>query len=72
MRKIGISKPNKSLDKYLDWLNYFNVVYEILDWNKKEDIKKIDDCSGLILTGGVDIYPEIYCDWETDKDKGNF
>jgi len=72
MQKIGISKPNKSLERYLDWLNYFNVAYEILDWNKKEDLTKINDCKGLILTGGVDIYPEIYCDWETDKERGNF
>ncbi len=70
--KIGISKSNTEWDKYLIWLEYFNVQYHILDYQNKVDINKLDDCSGLILTGGVDIYPEIYFDWDSSDRKGTY
>lgn len=63
--KIALSKTETNFSIYQDWLNRYNFVFEILDYEGKEDeISKMDNCSGLILTGGVDIYPEIYCDWD--------
>ena len=67
--KVAVSKPNKSLENYLSWLDFFNIEYDVLDWQKSDNINNIDLCNGLILTGGVDIYPEIYCDWESNKDE---
>lgn len=61
------------MQKYTDWLDNYNLNYEILDYeNANEGYEKTLECSGLILTGGVDIYPEVYCDWENNEDKGKF
>lgn len=71
--KIGISKSESKFDKYTNWLEHFNVQYEVLDYeNSDEGIKKFENCSGLILSGGVDIYPEIFCDWDTPQTKGTY
>ncbi len=70
--KIGISKSDTGWDKYIAWLEYFNSQYIILDYKDKNDLSKLDDCSGLILTGGVDIYPEIYFDWDPSERKGTY
>lgn len=70
---IGISKSESKFDKYIDWLEYFKVDYIVLDFEKnEEDLKKFDNCAGLILSGGVDIYPEVYCDWDTPETKGTY
>jgi putative glutamine amidotransferase len=58
--KIAISKSNSGFSYYLDWLDFFNVKYEIFDWEDLSNINKFNDCSGLILTGGTDIYPGFY------------
>lgn len=71
--RIGISKSESKFEKYLNWLNHFKIDYEVLDFaNNATDIKKFDECAGLILTGGVDIYPEIFCDWDTPETKGTY
>lgn len=71
--KIGVSRTESKFDRYLNWLEYFSVRHEILDFeNPEEGFNKFNECSGLILTGGVDIYPEIYCDWETKEMKGKY
>lgn len=71
--KIGISKSESKFERYLIWLNHFKIDYQILDFeNNEKDLKKFDGCSGLILTGGVDIYPEIFCDWDTPETKGTY
>jgi|WetSurSiteA1Bulk_404760.scaffolds.fasta_scaffold31204_2 putative glutamine amidotransferase len=69
---IGITKCERDFDKYLIWLDYFNARYCVLDYMDAKALKKFDVCTGLILTGGVDIYPELYNDWETAEDKGKF
>lgn len=69
---IGITKCEKDFDKYLLWLDYFDARYCVLDYKDEEAFKKFNVCSGLILSGGVDIYPEIYNDWETADDTGTF
>jgi len=70
---IGISKTESRFFKYTNWLDHFKIDYTVLDYeNHDEDLKKFDNCSGLILSGGVDIYPEIYCDWDTPETKGTY
>lgn len=71
--KIGISKSDSKFERYLKWLDFWKVDYEVLNYEKNEvDLAKLDECSGLILTGGVDIYPELYCDWDTVETRGTY
>ncbi len=71
--KIGITKCESKFDKYLKWLEYFDIKYIVLDFEKnEEDMLNLDDCNGLVLTGGVDVYPELYCDWDTTETKGTY
>lgn len=71
--KIGLTKSGSKVFRYTEWLDKFNVKYEVLDYNNHEtDYLKLKDCSGLILSGGVDIYPELYCDWDTKETKGTY
>lgn len=70
---IGISKSESKFERYINWLEHNKVEYIALDFeNSEEDLKKLDDCAGLILSGGVDIYPEVYCDWDTPETKGTY
>jgi putative glutamine amidotransferase len=71
--KIGIAKSDSKFDRYLKWLDFWKVDYEVLDYeNNEAGLVKLDDCAGLILTGGVDIYPELYCDWDTVETRGTY
>ncbi len=71
--KIGITKTEARFEKYINWLDHFQISYVILDFeNHEEGLKRFGDCSGLLLTGGVDIYPEIYCDRDTTETKGTY
>jgi len=71
--KIGITRSDTNFPKYIEWLEYFNVDFEILDYlHPKDAFAKFENCSGLILSGGVDIYPELYCDWDTKETKGTY
>ena len=70
---IGISKTDTNFHLYCVWLDHFGVRYKALDYKMSEEgFKDFEDCNGLILTGGVDIYPEIYCDWDTAETKGTY
>ncbi len=70
-KSIGISKSDSKFDRYTNWLDTNNLEYIILDWetNNFDDIKK---CSSLLLTGGVDIFPEFYNDWEDGKNRDEY
>lgn len=71
--KVGITRCRSNFDKYLEWLSYFDIEFEVLDYeNGKQEQGKLDECSALILSGGTDIYPEIYCDWDTTKTRGTY
>lgn len=63
--KIALTKSNTGFQKYINWLEYFNVDFMIFDWEEKTPIELFENCNGLILTGGTDVYPGHY----TDKDK---
>jgi putative glutamine amidotransferase len=69
---IGISLCENNFDLYIKWLEYFKVEYIVLDYNDKDVMAKFKDVKGLILSGGVDIYPELYNDWETKEDTGKY
>ncbi|MEI7483850.1 MAG: gamma-glutamyl-gamma-aminobutyrate hydrolase family protein [Ignavibacteriota bacterium] len=69
---IGISLCENNFDLYVRWLNYFGVENVVLDYNDKDALSKFDNINGLILSGGVDIYPELYNDWETKEDVGKY
>ena len=72
--KVAVSKCKSKFDKYLNWLEHFGVKYEVLNYEEdnKKGMEMLTECSALILTGGTDIYPEIYCDWDTTKTKGTY
>jgi putative glutamine amidotransferase len=69
--KTAITRSNSNFQKYLDWLEKYSFPYVILDWesNNFDDIKK---CTSLILTGGADVFPEFYNDWEDGKNRGDY
>ena len=69
---IGITRCEKNFELYVKWLNHFDVEFVILDYNDKSAFSRFNDISGLILSGGVDIYPELYNDWETKEDAGRY
>ena len=72
MAKIaGISKCDRNFEPYLRWLENAGIEYIVLDYkqNNFEDIKK---CSSLVLTGGDDIFPEFYNDWEEGRDRTKY
>lgn len=71
--KIALTKSETKFDVYKSWLEQYYIDYEVLDYKKDSDgLSVLDDCSGLILTGGVDINPEIYCDPDTKENCGTF
>jgi putative glutamine amidotransferase len=69
---IGISLCEKNFDLYEKWLKHFKIEYAVLDYNDKDVMSKFQDINGLILSGGIDIYPELYNDWETKEDTGKY
>lgn len=71
MKKTGITRCDRNFEPYLNWLKSADVEYKILNYheNNFEDIK---DCSSLLLTGGDDIFPEFYNDWEDGKDRTKY
>lgn len=67
----AIAKSDSKFHNYTGWLEREKLPYVILDWEKNnfEDIK---GCSSLILTGGSDIFPEFYNDWEDGKNREEY
>jgi putative glutamine amidotransferase len=70
-KKAGISKSDSNFEFYLKWLESGGIEYIILDYHKNnfDDIK---ECSSLLLTGGNDIFPEFYNDWEEGRDRSKY
>lgn len=68
---IGLSRSNSSFPKYCKWLDDNSLPYIILDW-EKNNFDEIKNCSSLLLTGGVDIFPEFYNDWEDGKNRSEY
>ncbi len=70
-RKTALTRSDSRFHNYKNWLEAADIPYEVLDWeqNNFDDIKK---CSSLLLTGGVDIFPEFYNDWEDGKHREDY
>ncbi|HMQ68051.1 MAG TPA: gamma-glutamyl-gamma-aminobutyrate hydrolase family protein [Ignavibacteria bacterium] len=61
--KIALTRSDTTFERYEKWLKHYNVEFEVLDYKGDEkEISKLEECSGLILSGGVDIYPDLYCE----------
>lgn len=63
--KIGLSKGkgSPSYEKYTEWLKSINDKIECVDlYHLKFDsaMKVLDECDGLLLTGGPDVHPGRY------------
>jgi putative glutamine amidotransferase len=69
---IGLTATETDFEYYLRWLKYFGTKYIVLDYKDESVYEDLKKCTGYILTGGVDIYPELYNDWETKEDAGKF
>ncbi len=67
----GLTKSDSRFENYINWLEKEGLSYLILDWEKNnfEDIRK---CSSLLLTGGADIFPEFYNDWEDGSKRDEY
>ncbi len=69
---IGITVCENNFDLYLKWLEHFKKEYVVIDYRENDAMDKFGKISGLILSGGIDIYPELYNDWETKEDTGKY
>ncbi len=69
--KIALSKgsEHKGYEKYEEWLNKIDDdvdCIDLYDLKSKEALEVLDDCDGLLLTGGPDVHPERYGKvWDT-------
>jgi putative glutamine amidotransferase len=70
-KTAGISKCDRRFELYLDWLKSADIEFKILDY-KADNFKDIKKCSALLLTGGDDIFPEFYNDWEDGTDRAKY
>ena len=60
MIRIGISDCEK-YDKYADWIRKDERVKSIVRLGYKDQaVEMLDDCDGLLLTGGEDVHPKFY------------
>lgn len=63
--KIAVSKaaPLKSYGAYIDWIHSADSTIETVnmyDFSIDSAVALLDNCSGLLLTGGNDIFPGLY------------
>jgi putative glutamine amidotransferase len=80
-KKIGISFSETNFNNYLQWFKEQEEAdLEIVELSfEKDNIKDLEDYSGLVLTGGIDIDPSFYGnkagyphapkDYSTERDK---
>ena len=69
---IGITVCENNFDLYLRWLEHFTANFAVIDFRENDALDKFSSVSGLILSGGIDIYPELYNDWESKEDTGKY
>jgi putative glutamine amidotransferase len=65
MLKIGFSRATKSktYQLYVEWLKSTQIEFEYIDlsaYSIEEALPILEDCSGLVLTGGADVHPSLY------------
>ena len=70
-KKTGISRCDRKFEYYLKWLESAGIEYIVLDY-RKNNFNDIEKCSSLLLTGGDDVFPEFYNDWEDGKNRKEY
>lgn len=67
MLKIGVTFSESRYENYPKWIKGEDADIEIveLSW-QKQNWDEIEDCDGIVLTGGVDTHPEFYDNKRTD------
>jgi gamma-glutamyl-gamma-aminobutyrate hydrolase PuuD len=81
MLKIGFSRASEEekYQLYVRWLKSIDQSFEYLNLYRMgipDAIKALEDCSGLVLTGGADVHPKHYgkadevnrCETDPDRD----
>lgn len=63
MYRIAISDCGEKMQNYLRYIQSINEVDLVVLSHKKGNFRDIDNCDGLVLTGGEDVTPELYGDW---------
>jgi putative glutamine amidotransferase len=71
IKKAGISRCDRKFSFYTDWLKSAGIEYKELGY-KENNFNDIKECSSLLLTGGDDIFPEFYNDWEDGRDRSKY
>lgn len=74
---IATAKMNKNIENYFKDINTNFELIDFMKVDKKNWNSNIKKCSGLLLSGGLDIHPkhylqdslETYCKTETERDK---
>ncbi|MCS6935466.1 MAG: gamma-glutamyl-gamma-aminobutyrate hydrolase family protein [Chitinophagales bacterium] len=74
--KIGLTFTESRWENYPAWIKGTDSDIEIVElhWEKhhKEEVwELIDDCQGIVLTGGVDIHPRFYDNPRTNYPNGD-
>lgn len=74
--KIGLTFTETRWDNYPKWIkgNDNNIEIVELHWEKhdKDEVwDLVEDCDGIVLTGGVDIHPRFYENGRTDFPNGD-
>jgi putative glutamine amidotransferase len=58
---IGVSICDNRFDEYITWLNSTKIPVKIIElFYKNNNWQDFKNCDALILTGGIDINPELY------------
>ena len=71
--KIGITKSESKFKRYLDWLEYSNVEYEVLDFeNHNEDFKNLIHAADCFFQAELIFILNYTADWDTKETKGTF
>lgn len=71
IKKAAISFCDTNFENYVNWLKNSGIEYNILDY-RINNFDSIKDCSSLLLSGGVDIFPEFYNDWEDGRERDKY
>ena len=71
MIKIGITDTESNYENYSRWIKNNNATIQIikLHWKKyplNELWRTIKECNGIVLTGGIDVHPKFYDNFNLD------
>src|ERR1700722_12680766 len=65
---IGITHADIRNENYAAWMKGGDSNIEIIDLSMdKENWEQIEDCDGIVLSGGVDVHPRFY-----NNDRSNY